>query len=71
MKKSMMGVFGFVALMGSSISQASTPYECWAFVEGMPNELVRVSADSSEQAIIIAKEKMVKLEIQFDSVMCK
>lgn len=71
MRASMLGVFGFIALMASSISQASTPYECWSFVEGMPNEMVRVTADSVEEATKIAKTEMTKLEIQFDSVMCK
>lgn len=71
MKKSIMGVIGFVILMASSTTMASSTYECWGFVDGMPNELVQVSADSSEEATKLAKEKMTKLDIKFDSVMCK
>ena len=52
-------------------SQASMSYECWAYVGGSPSKMVHVSANNSSEAKKLAKKKMDKLKIKYNSVKCK
>lgn len=66
-----MSAIVFVMLIASGAPKASMSYECWAYVGGSPSKMVHVSADSSSEAVKLAKKKMDKLKIKYNSVKCK
>ena len=60
MKKIITVISGVILSMASSASMASMSYECWAYVGGVPDKMVHVSADNNSQAVSRAEDKMNK-----------
>jgi len=43
-------------------------YECWAYKNGKPDKMVKVSADNKDQAIAKAWDKFKKIGVNPDSI---
>ncbi len=46
-------------------------YECWAYKNGKPYKMIRVSANSKSEAEMLAWEKFRSMGIEPESVNCK
>jgi len=46
-------------------------YECWAYKNGKPDKMVKVSASSRDEAIALAWQKFRSLGIEPESVTVK
>ena len=49
----------------------SSSYECWAYKNGKPDKMVKVTADDKEEATMLAWEKFRKIGVNPDSVNVK
>jgi len=49
----------------------SMTYECWAYKNGKPYKMVKVSASNRDEAEIFAWGKFINLGIEPESVKCK
>ncbi len=60
-------------IVGFSMSaQATMSYECWAYKNGSPDKMTKVSADNKAEAEKKAEKKFRDdLDVSFDYVQCK
>lgn len=54
-----------------SNAQAGMKYECWTYLGGKPDKMVKVVADNKNDAVTLATAKFRDLGRKFDYIQCK
>jgi len=71
MKKTILGLVGLMLVTLSSVSMASSKYECWTYVKGSPDKMTYIYADNKSEAESKAPSKFRDLGAKWNYIKCK
>jgi hypothetical protein len=72
MKKLLSMTFlGLACIFGPTAASAAMSYECWNHPDGKPKQMVKVSANSSSEAVDLAIQKFEALGVSTAGISCK
>lgn len=62
---------GAALFFGNESSVASMNYECWTYVNGHPDKMTHISANSRSEAESLVQAKFRDLGAKWDYIKCK